>query len=773
MDGFDFEDSLGSLGESDNDQPQEPLPKKSNLKDMFSDDSEPPKTLNGKAPSFSPEQAKTSGNYHSNNSVSPVKKENSGSNSYMQPTNVTHNKPDKSESEIKSEIDDYEDDFDDFESDNKPDDLPVKTIKNQPKKFESPNGLFAKPKLEGVPSLRSSVHDTVAKTIRGNKAPPAPENTAKFTPFEEKKNDFFDRRAKPVVQSMTKDHVQPKKNVFALDSDKDDSDDYDDDFDLQEDNINKVADNILTNIKSPQAEQKTPAPSLHNRAKFIPVKPQKIQSKTYEEKKTKSVPRKSRRHQASKTEANPQIPKTVPKKKPARQTRVKTERKTPKKALKSTPISKTPVEKPSVNPVAMQRLMNSNTDLLQEIHELSKQVDLRMVSMHRKEKQAPVDEVELNKTNKEKMKERAKKIKRMKKEISDMYSELESTYKNNKLTEMENELRQQKKLMHKQENQMKDYNKAIKRMIHLTKPKDQSEFTGDVESHYEQAKTKLRDLKEKYRSIDIKLKSKHLEVETMKNKTKFIKDLIHEKKRLESASGMKHNAKQEDVDEVAQNIENLEEKRTSQLKHFRSVIQNQEKDIKWVKKIIKKCKKEIKKKEDERRKVQLNIQQLKRHANKSSMGSAKKKPKSVHRKPLYETPSKPLKNPIQKRKVAKSINRKKRGNHNADFSVLKSSDNLETSIESKKVKNVFKDITLEMKPEEDYPSEFEDDSISVAHSKQEIKNIMARHELPQANKTQETSQMSNITQTSPPLQPQKIDAPKRSSKPNFMMKRKF
>jgi hypothetical protein len=51
MDGFDFEDSLGSLGESELHQPVHvPPPKKQNLKEMFSEDSEheKPKTLVGK-----------------------------------------------------------------------------------------------------------------------------------------------------------------------------------------------------------------------------------------------------------------------------------------------------------------------------------------------------------------------------------------------------------------------------------------------------------------------------------------------------------------------------------------------------------------------------------------------------------------------------------------------------------------------------------------------------------------------------------------------------
>ena len=47
MDGFDFEDDLGSLAGSDNEPEYVPPPKKKVMKDMFSDDSDngKPKTL--------------------------------------------------------------------------------------------------------------------------------------------------------------------------------------------------------------------------------------------------------------------------------------------------------------------------------------------------------------------------------------------------------------------------------------------------------------------------------------------------------------------------------------------------------------------------------------------------------------------------------------------------------------------------------------------------------------------------------------------------------
>lgn len=59
MDGFDFEDSLGSLGGSDQEPAYVPPPKKQPLKDMFSDDSE-----NGK-PKTHVDKSKHSNSYFS------------------------------------------------------------------------------------------------------------------------------------------------------------------------------------------------------------------------------------------------------------------------------------------------------------------------------------------------------------------------------------------------------------------------------------------------------------------------------------------------------------------------------------------------------------------------------------------------------------------------------------------------------------------------------------------------------------------------------------
>lgn len=176
----------------------------------------------------------------------------------------------------------------------------------------------------------------------------------------------------------------------------------------------------------------------------------------------------------------------------------------------------------------------------------------------------------------------------MKKETAEMYSILESTYKNNKLIGMENMVKNQKKIIKKQEEQMKDDKRIIRRMIHVGKVKDQTEFTEDVESHYTEAKKNLRDLKENFRKLDNKLKDKHCTVETMKERTKLIKKIIQEKKRIESANGIKHNATKEDTEEVVKNIEKLEEKRQERLEKLKSILNGHERNLSYISKVIKK-----------------------------------------------------------------------------------------------------------------------------------------------------------------------------------------
>lgn len=164
----------------------------------------------------------------------------------------------------------------------------------------------------------------------------------------------------------------------------------------------------------------------------------------------------------------------------------------------------------------MQRLSNDNTRLLKNLQELTKQVDLRMLNLHRKGNLEKVSKntnlstnEEVDMTNNEKMNDISKKIKYMKKQTLEIYKALESTYKNSKLIEMENLVKNQRKIMKEQEEQMKDNNRVIRRMMHLGKVKDQTAFTEDVEVHYTEAKKNLRDLKDEFRKKDNKLKEEH------------------------------------------------------------------------------------------------------------------------------------------------------------------------------------------------------------------------------------------------------------------------
>lgn len=177
------------------------------------------------------------------------------------------------------------------------------------------------PRLNDIGSVRSQDQDSVAKTIKEKKIKIPDKNPNNFYPFEEKQKDFFDNRAKPV--NLEVNTFKKKKNSFLLKSDKEDSDKYEDDFDIEEDIVNKVADNILSTIKSPTDNSK----NINKQRKFnikesTVKKPSKI---VYNKKEKKiisvtqvikpSTIKNNHKIKQKKFEANPQIPKTVVKQK--------------------------------------------------------------------------------------------------------------------------------------------------------------------------------------------------------------------------------------------------------------------------------------------------------------------------------------------------------------------------------------------------------------------------------------------------------------------------
>lgn len=247
------------------------------------------------------------------------------------------------------------------------------------------------PRLNDISSVKSSAQDSVAKTIKGKRIKIPGNNPTEFDPFDDKQKNFFDQRAKPVVHENN--ILKMKKNSFIIKSEEEDSDDYEEDFDDEEKHINKVADNILSNIKSPTGNSKIKNNQRNlNSTKTNPVKP-KINSKIHDKKEENKInPDKNKfllKTRERKFEANPQIPKTVVKQKHQSKSIGKQshtsrpshiQKPSPKTKLKSSPSVH-----PSTDPIAMQRLTNDNTKLLKEIEELTRELNLRMINLRRKE----------------------------------------------------------------------------------------------------------------------------------------------------------------------------------------------------------------------------------------------------------------------------------------------------------------------------------------------------------------------------------------------------
>lgn len=420
--------------------------------------------------------------------------------------------------------------------------------KSEPK--ATPNNLFTKekPRIIQNPSIRSSIQDSVANTIKGKRELNTNSNGNKFQPFEDnKQKDFFDHRAKPVPPAYSNKIIENSKPVKnAPKNERRETSDYGSDFDEEapsSDELEKVADNILNNIKSPgQNPYKNSADkfTVKSAAKPVPAKQQnvpiikpKIEYKKPIIKSQESTP--ERKLEESKGKAT--FITTAPKPRPFKQAGNPKPKPTPEPVTQKKPSVPRQIRNSelrasqssigqSVDPVAMEVLTNENTKLLKDIQELTTQIDVKMVTLHRKAnysiamKNSPEPDRLL--TRREKMDERTKKLKIMKRDISDMYSLLETTYKINDLVKRENKIKNQQKTLRKQELILKDCKKAIRGQNrffkHVERIDERAAHTEDIEAHYTEAKNKLRDLKEQFRTEDKTLKDQHLRVEDYRHK---------------------------------------------------------------------------------------------------------------------------------------------------------------------------------------------------------------------------------------------------------------
>jgi hypothetical protein len=429
---------------------------------------------------------------------------------------------------------------------------------------------------------------------------------------------------------------------------------------------------------------------------------------------------------------------------------------------------------PHVNLVQIELLTNQNIKLIKEIQDLTTQTDVKMITLHRQVKNArisgnsPVGDRLL--TRRERMNERAKKIKLIKRDVAEMYEVLDSTYKDSELVQSENKIKNQRKMLKKQDMIMLDIKKAIKGQNkffkHIERTNVHATHTGDIDKHYLEAKNKHKDLREQFRSEDKNLKEQHLRVDNYRHKSQRIKSIILKKRNNECPSGIKQNATQEDIDKVNKLLEDAQDKKDFRIQKYKQITSDIDSRIAIKNKITSEYNKEIKRKEDEERFVTHKIKEFKRlsQANKISSGRKKKPSKSVGKKPYYQSPAKSVKKP--KAKWTKVNNSKKA----VDNSIEEEKDSV-SYLDSKKEKyspeyTLNKKVIVEQSYEEDdYGSEF-DASISL---KKETKNLQAVGSVMNASNTQETTNLSGLTSSSQP----KPFQSKISSKPSFLMKRKF
>ena len=579
-------------------------------------------------------------------------------------------------------------------------------------------------------------------------------------------------------------------------SDEQESSDYNEDFEFEQDkDINEVADAILSNIKSPTAKPKPTQPDLKigqlnftPTVKTNPVKTEIKKKDTNKEQRfgkasfiTQTVDQK----QTKRAEPKKMISKSKPR---AAVTKPQPKPSVPKHSSKPRRNSKLRTSLASaVDPIALKLLNDDNEKLLKQVQDLTKEIDLRLITAHRRVNHSHLSsktslKEERIKTKKEVMEERRRRIKTVKKDIDSMYKILDSTFKIDEVIDKENKLKAQQRILRKQELRLKDCKKVIRGQDRFFKDvertNDQAGHTEDIETHYTEAKNKLRELKDQFRQQDKELKDQHCIVETMREKNRKIRDIIQEKKRTENESGLKNNPTEDDTAQLNAKIEELELKKEQMVHQYKGKLHTYDERIYELRMHDKRLEKELKNKEDEVRMIKLKIKEFKR-IMKAGPGKSTERGRvfkiTSNKKPKYMTPAK------ESSKYTKGP-RSNSSRKTIDDTFKFDAEVSDTSyLDTKKIDPVPSNIlnqrvVEEVGNEESYGSDFDNFSPDVsANLKRETKNI-TNQKSPKLNfnSTQETAQASHIAQFSPENpEPVKAVQSKIASKPNFMMKRKF
>jgi len=208
---------------------------------------------------------------------------------------------------------------------------------------------------------------------------------------------------------------------------------------------------------------------------------------------------------------------------------------------------------------------------------------------------------------------------------------------------MENKIKNQARDLYKQEMILQDVRKAIRGQNRFFKEAEKTDEKScnieDIDSHYAEAKQKYRDLKENFRAEDHILKEQHQKVQMLKERCRKIKDYIHEKKRLESESGIKQTISQKDLEDAKQHIGELENKKNQLIEKYKEKVHIHEKLAEYLKQDIKVLNLRAKEKEDEFRMVSLKIKEIHRVPNNSIIKNVGKSQQRSKPTEQYYTPS--------------------------------------------------------------------------------------------------------------------------------------
>lgn len=448
-------------------------------------------------------------------------------------------------------MDNYEDDFN-FEESQKLSDkgtpvnsLPIKKKESEKVKYIAPSSVQTSAQ---EPLLKSHRENTTFKQTEIKKIVPIADNKPK---------DFFDMRAKPIVNQ-----AQAKRDIIVLSDDKEDSlDEYDDDFEnVKEQGSEKEIisgkaqqkpgsnTQILNQQNKPAQPFITPKPAevkvplFQSKVNFEAKKDEKnVQIKKIEERKNieneQKIQKEERQGKAlfitqnknSRLEVKANVKKAQSKPREVVQKKDLTKNNSSiiqraggnsrKAKLRSSVQSKG-------DPEAIKALTQDNLNLIQQIIRLSQQLDEKMPNF-RASNQSVISQTtspnqERLKTKRELMEERTKKMKIMKKDIQNMYRILDNTYNIDEFIQKENKLKAQEKIINKQIMVLKDCKKSIKGQNKFFKEAQKTnEQTGhieDIETHYTEAKAKAKELREQFRTEDKKVKDQHAMIQILRDR---------------------------------------------------------------------------------------------------------------------------------------------------------------------------------------------------------------------------------------------------------------